>query len=332
MMTGYTFPSFSIQLLFVVLIFLSFHSSSSSTSASTSGLSVVRKHHPVDHQYPHSLDTPISSASTPNLYITYAVGYNTSLIQRVVNNCQRYCGNSSDIVIFVKGSLREMTFEYPDRVKLIVLSKNAHSKFLIRFFAINNWLQSHSDHYKKVIFSDARDIVFQREPFEQIKSNGVYIFEETFNFTTEETNPKWLKSCYGANYSKRFVDTGMNILCVGVVMGTQPEMKIYFEEMARELFHAKKINRRCWTSTGGDTAANYKVVFDVLPNRSVPVHVVEEGQGLTTHYPRIPHHFDTSGRLLNSNGIPYALVHHADRMKEFFARHALQYPYVGNDY
>jgi hypothetical protein len=264
-----------------------------------------------------------------NLYLGYAVGYNSSHIQRFVNNAQRYCGKTCDIVLFVKENMSPMTFEYPQNVYLITRTDNdIRSRHIIRYLVVDNWLKENSRSYQKVIFSDIRDVIIQTNPFDQITSNAVYAFEEKFHIATEPYNKVWLKACYGEAYVAKFVQRDAKCVCCGVIMGTLAEMKAYFNEMVREINWQKDNNDDCFRNFGIDTSVTYKVLMDVLPNMSTKVVLVPEGEGYSSHELREGFKRDSIGRVLNNHGKPYALLHHADRTDtDLFRVFEAMYPY-----
>jgi hypothetical protein len=280
---------------------------------------------------PDVLQNDVTHIGHDNLYIGYGVGYNASLIQRFVNGVQRHCGKTCDIVLFVKEGLHPMTFEYPQNVYLITRTNdNERYRHIMRYWIIDNWLRDNKRTYAKVIFSDIRDIIIQTNPFDQITEQAVYTFEERYFVSEEPFNQGWIKTCLGDEYLQKLIQQKQKVICCGVVMGTYREMQSYFSEMAKLLTWTKDNRVDCFHSFGLDTVANYQLMLDVLPKSNTKAIVVKEGDGYSSHMLRRNYQRDSMNRVLNNHGKPYALIHHADRMKMLFTAYEAMYPYNDN--
>jgi hypothetical protein len=203
-----------------------------------------------------------------------------------------------------------------------------HKHHLLRFFVISDWLSIYSriNEYSKLIVTDFRDMIFQSNPFNQIREKGVYTFEEQFYLKDNEWNQKWLTSCLGQNFTNALLLKNFRVICVGVVMGCMQDMLVYtktFVDVMRSVEIAPAQMKDCLH--GFDTAVHYEIMLNQLAKYNVTARIVTVGMGETSHMLRDPYRSDGAGRIVNDNDEPYAMIHQADRHDDLWKRFIAEY-------
>jgi hypothetical protein len=99
-----------------------------------------------------------------------------------------------------------------------------------RFPMARDWLLACPTCTGPVLFTDARDTVFQRDPFTDQVVTGLFVFQEHVNMTTDNWLTQWpIQQCKDVDYS------GRPMLCSGTTVGTRAAMIKYLEIMYKEM-------------------------------------------------------------------------------------------------
>ena len=150
----------------------------------------------------------ISQRAAPkhNAFVSFATGYKLNALWAVMRPFMHYTDSTDDIVLFVSDSTaREFEARKANHTtgvhrpeSVVLLSEDAYLKGFTgnddfvkarfgwlapwhkRMFAIRNWLTTASGRYNKILICDARDIAFQRNPFEDpMTPQTLFVFSET---------------------------------------------------------------------------------------------------------------------------------------------------------
>eukprot|EP00035_Acanthoeca_spectabilis_P026427 m.462605 g.462605 ORF g.462605 m.462605 type:complete len:379 (-) comp22718_c0_seq1:14-1150(-) len=192
-----------------------------------------------------------------------------------------------------------------------------------RFFTVREYLRAHEERFDRVIFADARDLILQSDPFDQIKDpKGVYAFTEHQSFKADpKFNQVWARQCYGDDWVSELLDK--KIVCAGVLMGGTEGILKYFDAFVEEF------GKRGPCTASTDTAIHGRLLRKILPNmlNGPNVHIVPGETGKSLHLP-MPAAWngaisiDKKDVVRNEAGEPYSLVHLADRNKGLFGRYS----------
>jgi hypothetical protein len=107
-----------------------------------------------------------------NAFLTYGVGYHANIIQPVANSFQRYTTAQDDIIYFVKASLLEeirsaLAVMRPENFHLVACPAELEPDeyYVNRWTALTEWASANHHRYKSILVTDARDLIFQDNPF-----------------------------------------------------------------------------------------------------------------------------------------------------------------------
>jgi len=205
-----------------------------------------------------------------------------------------------------------------------------------RMMAIRNWMSTVPGKYHKLLICDARDIAFQRNPFEDpMAPRTLFVFGETQLYRDDfggpkghphrawHLNQKWVRNCYGEEFLQRIWNDYST--CAGVVFGDEAAIQMYVDTFTREF-----MKKRLCSKEGSDTAVHVKVITDLMPEAcaALPdgsrcrVDIINYTHAPILHMGPIPmkNVWDLHARLLNADGKPYSIVHQVDRNPVYFKR------------
>jgi hypothetical protein len=127
----------------------------------------------------------------------------------------------------------------------------------VRYIHAMDFLQRNAGSYDKVLLTDARDVVFQADPFRDELPGEVVAFLESPQMTygAEPMNDGWIVE----NYNQRMLEQlrSQRISCCGTVAGSLPGMLNYLEKFRNEIARLKSV------AHGADTS-----IHNVLIRRS----------------------------------------------------------------
>jgi hypothetical protein len=178
-----------------------------------------------------------------------------------------------------------------------------------RFFLYYIFLSKNADKYSRVLLTDLRDVIFQRNPFDSDLGDGLCCFLEDKSMTLAACpyNSAWLLAAFGPNI---LTELGNNpISCAGVTIGDSQSIAKYLTTMVKILISlgAKAL------IPGVDQAVHNYIVHKkqvenlrLFENHSGPV--------LTMGY--IPSNrivFNSDGLVINDDGSVVHILHQYDR-------------------
>lgn len=155
-----------------------------------------------------------------------------------------------------------------------------------RYALIRDWLNGCKECQGPILLTDARDVYFQRDPFQDEPRgetiHGLHVFEESPLVRTTQWLVDWpVKDCKGLQLDEP-------MLCSGTTLGTRDAVMKYLHRMARE-FDNWVQDPKCRFATIGDDQSIHNYLFytgqlpyaTAIPHRSGIVHTVGiEGSNL----------------------------------------------------
>jgi hypothetical protein len=174
-----------------------------------------------------------------------------------------------------------------------------------RFLYFQEFLEGNPQ-YESVLIADARDVVFQRDPFAFDMSDRWYIFEEypATPLGQQRENAGWVRSLYGPAVLDQL--SNFPVLCVGLLLGRRRSLVRSLHTINEEII----TNHIGWSTDQG--VPNYFVRDGRLPEAEV----VPYGSGPAMHVgiaPRESIRTDPQGRVLNAEGEVCNIIHQYDR-------------------
>ena len=254
-----------------------------------------------------------------NLILSAAFGYGVQQLELFLKSLRKFY---KDDICFVVGINDLKLEEELKKYNCTTLKMNVDKRDiqLKRYEIFYDYLKN--SNYDNILCCDSRDIYFQSNPFE-------FNFKKPINFFQEDV---LIKDCpYNSNwilktYEKKGYELVKNktILCSGTVLGQKEKMLDYLNLMKNNIkkFKYKKslkyllTFRRDPQGRGCDQGhANYIVNNDLIKDYSF--HSNENGPVATVFYLK-KIQFDKHSNLLNSNYIPYSIVHQYDKRWDEF--------------
>lgn len=254
-----------------------------------------------------------------NVLISFATNLEKIDILYLANAFMLYTDLTDDIVLFVKNKndFKELTDGFIRPLSLLLIDHGDYSSgknlppYLDRFYVIYNFLKRNA-YSGTVIHTDSRDIILQANPFLWFeKKNGLYTFEEIFDYNNE-FNKKWILDCLGETFIKELIVKQQKVICVGITAGKYEVMISYFLSMIEFLSNASS---QCFSSSGADTAGHVNIFLN--PDFKFPYDrtIMKFGDSPMTHLLGDNKTKNSEGKFLNKIGVPYAIINQFDRYR-----------------
>lgn len=182
--------------------------------------------------------------------------------------------------------------------------------YCVRYPLYYLYLAQHPGKYAKVMLSDVRDVLFQRDPFDFEFDDSLCFFMEDDRQPMKKCpyNSMWLKSGYGQEVLQ---ELGEEIAsCSGITIGSTAAVMNYLELMVDQMLRLKS------QPDGMDQGVHNYLLYKheiknvrLFPNRLGPVFTMGKTVDLPTQ-------FDAEGFVLNKDGTVAHVLHQYDRHVE----------------
>lgn len=158
-----------------------------------------------------------------------------------------------------------------------------------------------------VMIADLRDVVFQRDPFEEpVDGLEVYLEDDSVRVGHDAFNTRWLRDLLGSAGAERL--RGARVSCSGTVVGTREAMLAYLHAMTAEGTRRRR-------PMGPHDQALHNILL--YGGRLPAVRAVPNGFGRVLTLGKMTAvEVDRDGRVLNADGSLPAVVHQWDRHAE----------------
>ena len=209
------------------------------------------------------------------------------------------------------------------KIGFYVMSKEAQYAFASKAFHIHQsrhflytaFLEQENK-FSKVMLSDTRDVVFQRDPFDFSINDTLCCFLEDPSITIiqEKHNAGWIRRAFGEEILQQIGNNAIS--CAGITMGSASAVHEYTSEMCKILLTPRV--RSIAGITGLDQGIhNYSIRMNIFGER---MHLYENMQGPVMtmglmNKESIKYHPEY-GLLLNEDGSICHTIHQYDRHPE----------------
>jgi len=173
-----------------------------------------------------------------------------------------------------------------------------------RYSLYRTFLQQQGSVFQRVLLTDVRDVVFQRDPFSyEFPDADLWFVSEDQSMTIGQStiNSSWIRETYGEEVLKSL--SSCKISCSGTVYGTYAGIMNYLDAMIDQ-FLVRRV-------THDQAVHNFLIHTGVLSHYHVFSN--ETGPILTLHHRKRPLKTNACRELLNDNGDVALLVHQYDR-------------------
>lgn len=276
----------------------------------------------------HELHRALPDAPTlgPDLIMGLAAGYHAGDVRPFLASL-RCTGFTGRCVLFTSPTTRDtdrmadmgadiLPFERPPA--LAHLPYNA-----LRYFLYLDLLRQAQRPYDRVLITDVRDVIFQRDPFSFPWADGLNVTLEDARMTigTCPYMTRWVTGHMGEAAWRALADK--RISCSGTTVGDHAAMQDYLERLTGLLLPFSPAPPPPDALPGAPTGmAGYDqgVHNHLLHGGHLPKATVHDNAGpiLTLGYKATPPVIDARGHILNDADLPAVMVHQYDRMPELF--------------
>lgn len=179
--------------------------------------------------------------------------------------------------------------------------------YCVRYLLVHSYLAEHAGEYDQVLFTDTRDVIFQKDPFLFDTRGALSFFLEREGLTIGKSsiNAQWVVDGFGPEELERLKDKP--IVCGGVILGSAEQIAQYAQRLLDTIIE-KGVPT---TIRGIDQSLCFYLAYEhqlscpleLYPNTSGPVLTL----GLEDHALRL------GGYIYNQSGIVPYIVHQYDR-------------------
>ena len=245
-----------------------------------------------------------------NLVMGAACGYDRDTLEPFVVSCKRNCP-SAELLLFVD-DISDFTRDrlLREGCRLENFSYKLPNAFPhnTRWKVFADFLKIHGDDYEQIFITDTRDVIFQKDIFEQFKDCknflGYAIQDENIcgSKTGYKIDYNWIVGLFNEKEAQRISDK--KIICCGTVIATANEMKIFCRKMWKILKHNLVAN------IFDQAAMNYLVWNNLLPIKNLIEIDTDTGEIFTSCYFYNDHPAKVRfGKILRGDGGVPAVVH-----------------------
>jgi hypothetical protein len=276
-----------------------------------------------------------------NAIITAATGYNEADLQPFLSSIDRACPDSKVFLIAYKRHLARLErlrrrFPFVEPIYVPYKSNLGGSVYrwlarhfidanyascgwfwrslgrysldimLERFFLALEIVQTHRNALTHVLLADSRDVIFQRNPFEQIDSRLVSGLEEKIIGDCPR-NSDWIIQVYGIEVHRLL--SKRTVVCAGISLGPVKEVEQYLVSMCREIW-------RCLPKVAAIEQYDQAIHNYLIYNGRVNLELTDNRAGLiaTLHYESSSNiQIDAARGVAKVQGKAPAIIHQYDR-------------------
>lgn len=220
-------------------------------------------------------------------------------------------GGNASLVLFIgpgEEDVRELVESHQGRVFSFDSSgfKEPLPVNALRYYLYQQFLAQHGDGYDRVMLTDTRDVLFQRDPFLFDFIPGLHVFQEDIRLTLlgSDFNAACLLLKFGEQELRKLGQKP--VVCSGITLGDTQSIRNYLGLMTLHLMPKIDV-------MGYDQGVhNYILYNHFLPG--VVFHEHNDGPVYTMGVsdPSEPR-FGSNGLLCGASGTPFNAIHQYDR-------------------
>ncbi|MFO1487986.1 MAG: hypothetical protein U1F65_05880 [Verrucomicrobiota bacterium] len=111
-----------------------------------------------------------------------------------------------------------------------------------RFFLYQRFLENNASRYRRVLLTDIRDVVFQKNPFDADWPRGLHVFAEDASHTisSRPINADWVRRAFGEDGFRQL--GSLPILCAGTILGDLPSLQDFLQHFCRTCTEARQLD------------------------------------------------------------------------------------------
>jgi len=189
------------------------------------------------------------------------------------------------------------------------LGRRVYNLFFQRFVLLHDFLAEEGNAYHRVMITDCRDVIFQRDPLDLPLDRGLWCFLEAETQIIEQCpyNRRMIQDCFGPGILN---EVGRErVCCAGVTIGDEDSMLAYLRAFVE---HSFAVQRMQMISGSDQGLHNYLVYRGNLPGLRLLTN--EDGIVATLGaVPRAQIRTNAAGEVTTADGRVIPILHQYDR-------------------
>jgi hypothetical protein len=189
------------------------------------------------------------------------------------------------------------------------LARRVYSLFFQRFVLLHDFLATEGDAYDRVMISDCRDVIFQRDPLDLPLEKGLWCFLEADSQIIGQCpfNRRMIQDCFGPGILSELGRE--RVSCAGVTLGDTDSVLTYLRKFVE---HSFAVQRMQMISGSDQGLHNYLVYRGNLPGLRLLTN--DDGiVGTLGALPRAQIRQNDAGEVVTPDGRVIPTLHQYDR-------------------
>ena len=188
-----------------------------------------------------------------NVILGAACGYSKDQLANFIISSRKFYNDDIYLVIEKKISDDLTNFFLEKKINTIITKFNKKILYKKRYEIYLDFLKK--NHYDYIFISDTRDVIFQKDPFDNTNLSKIIFFLEDKKIQDCKHNSRWIKKLYSNKDLEKI--KSKNISCSGTTIGEYNYMKKYLELMVKEINNTKYFSL---TNSKGTDQGNHNYI------------------------------------------------------------------------
>jgi hypothetical protein len=253
-------------------------------------------------------------------------GYDYPFVEPFIKSLKK-TGYVGDLVIFTSDTTSKTTKKLLTRQGATLISFNPEYPFIEKYrdsfkniipsVTINNYrfilylqfLIDNGGKYRRVMLTDIRDVIFQKEPFSMFPDGKICFFlEDPVHNFSHQSNYQWLSDATDIDTANQLIS--QTVSCAGITIGSASLIIDYLNYMKSKLSFRNELE---W---GLDQGIHNSYIYLIKP---AGMHLFSNDEPfVSTLGAYQPYKENSNGEVVNSKEETYAIVHQYDRSGKLF--------------
>jgi hypothetical protein len=267
---------------------------------------------------------------TKNVVVGMAINYDVDHVKNFVLSFRKF-NQTDDVVLFVNTNRSDQFNEF---LKNNNIKTATFETYNVADTGMNNarffkYLEYLSDvEYNHVLISDVRDLVFQSNPFENLPTEFLYLFEEDRGIRIGKCiyNAYWMNCAYDNTVLGELFWNP--ILCAGTILGSHVEIVKFLKIFKQELLDIKNHRYDMYRSVNIDQSILNYIAYKNTQDLKLEIKLngdIVGTVGLTITRKEATDLITHTNDSVSINGFFPAIVHQYDRHEELVKFYSTKY-------
>lgn len=240
-----------------------------------------------------------------NVILGAAGGYSKDQLANFIISLRKFYDDDIYLIIENQTDDNLKKFFLENKINTIITKFNKKILYKKRYEIYLDFLKK--NYYDYIFISDTRDVIFQKNPFDNTNLAKLIFFLEDKKIQDCKHNSRWIRKLYSNKDLEKI--KSKNISCSGTTIGEYNYIKKYLELMVQEINSTKYFSL---TNSKGTDQGNHNYI--VHNNFILESTLLENQDGyIATLANSEPNNFIYDSFLKSLNGKQFNVVHQYDR-------------------